>query len=43
MANNGNSKEDLNRLSYKLVFHAHTLEKGLEHFELRPFGKKKLK
>jgi nitroreductase len=42
MSNNMGSKDDLNRLAYKIVLHTHTLEKGLEHFELRPFGKKKI-
>jgi hypothetical protein len=42
MSNNMGSKDDLNRIAYKIVLHTHTLEKGLEHFELRPFGKKKI-
>ena len=33
---------DLNRLGYSIVLHTHTLEKGLEHFNLRPFGKRKV-
>ena len=37
-SNNMFSTEDLNRLGYAIVFHSHILEKGLEHFELRPFG-----
>jgi len=43
MKNNMNSKETFNKLGYSLVFHTHSLEKGLSHFELRPFGKKKVK
>jgi nitroreductase len=42
MSNNMGSKQDLNRLAYKIILHTHTLEKGLEHFELRPFGKRKV-
>ena len=34
--------EDLNRLGYSLIFHTHTLEKGLSHFDLRPFGEQKV-
>lgn len=36
------AEEDLNRLGYSLIFHTHTLEKGLSHFDLRPFGKQKV-
>ena len=36
------STEDLNRLSYEIVIYTHILEKGLEHFKLRPFGKQKI-
>jgi len=28
--------------SYNILFRAHTLEKGLSHFSLRPFGRKKI-
>ena len=35
--NNGNG------LSYNILFNTHTLEKGLSHFDLRPFGEKKIK
>ena len=42
VSNNMKSKEDLNRLGYKLIFITHGLEKGLEHFDLRPFGKDKI-
>ena len=31
----------LNKIGYELVIHCHTLEKGMEHFELRPFAVKK--
>ena len=41
-ANNMESNESLSRLGYSLLFHTHTLEKGLEHFELRPFGLQKV-
>jgi nitroreductase len=27
---------------YNIIFNTHSLEKGLSHFELRPFGKKKI-
>ena len=33
---------DLNRLGYSIVLYTHTLEKGFEHFKLRPFGKRKI-
>ena len=32
-----------NGMGYNIIFHTHTLEKGLSHFELRPFGKQKIK
>ena len=35
------SKEDLNRLGYEIVINTHTLEKGMSHFELRPFTQNK--
>ena len=38
-----NSIEDFNKLGYLLSIHTHTLEKGLSHFELRPFGHKNIK
>ena len=41
--NNMYSKESLNKLGYSLIFLTHTIEKGLSHFELRPFGKGKIK
>jgi nitroreductase len=28
---------------YNIIFNTHSLEKGLSHFELRPFGKQKIK
>ena len=40
--NNMAATEDLNRLGYSLIFHTHTLEKGLSHFDLRPFGEQKV-
>ena len=41
-ANNMQSHESLNTLGYGLIIHTHTLEKGLEHFELRPFAQGKV-
>ena len=41
--NNSNNQDNLNKIGYMLLFHTHTLEKGLSHFELRPFGQKKIK
>ena len=32
-----------NGISYNILLRAHTLEKGLSHFNLRPFGRKKIK
>ena len=40
--NNMASTEDLNKLAYSLIFLTHTLEKGLSHFDLRPFGQRKI-
>ena len=31
-----------NGLGYSIIFNTHTLEKGLSHFDLRPFGEKKI-
>ena len=31
-----------NGLGYNIIFSTHTLEKGLSHFDLRPFGEKKI-
>ena len=42
VANNMHSQENLNKLSYLLIIHQHTLEKGFSHFDLRPFGQKKI-
>ena len=28
---------------YNILFNIHSLEKGLSHFKLRPFGKQKIK
>jgi nitroreductase len=30
----------LNKLGYQTIIHTHSIEKGLQHFKLRPFGKK---
>ena len=38
---NMNTEPNLNKLGYETVIHTHTLEKGMEHFELRPFAVKK--
>ena len=38
---NMNTKSTLNKLGYESIIHTHTLEKGMEHFELRPFAVKK--
>ena len=38
---NMNTEPNLNKLGYETVIHCHTLEKGMEHFELRPFAVKK--
>ena len=38
---NMNTESNLNKLGYETVIHTHTLEKGMEHFELRPFAVKK--
>jgi len=45
MLNEMNAPKDNkgNGIGYNLIFNTHTLEKGLSHFELRPFGKKKIK
>ena len=37
------SEENLNKIGYSLLVYEHTLEKGLSHFDLRPFGKTKIK
>ncbi|KAG4097257.1 Nitroreductase [Neocallimastix lanati (nom. inval.)] len=37
------SNETFNKLGYSLIFQTHSLEKGLSHFKLRPFGKEKIK
>ena len=37
---NMESKISLNTLGYESIIHTHTLEKGMEHFELRPFAVK---
>ena len=41
--NNMYSKESLNKLGYYLIILTHTIEKGLSHFELRPFGQENIK
>ena len=35
------SNATLNSLGYESIIHTHTLEKGMEHFELRPFAVQK--
>jgi len=40
---NMESNETFNKLGYSLVFQTHSLEKGLSHFKLRPFGENKIK
>ena len=40
--NNMNSNENLNKIGYKIIINCHSIEKGLSHFILRPFGKKKI-
>jgi len=40
---NMKSKETFNKLGYSLILNTHTLEKGLSHFNVRPFGEKKVK
>ena len=32
-----------NGIGYNIILNTHTLEKGLSHFDLRPFGKKKVR
>ena len=39
--NNMRSEATLNKLGYESIILTHTLEKGMEHFELRPFAIKK--
>jgi len=45
MLNEMNAPKDNkgNGMGYNIILHTHTLEKGLSHFELRPFGKQKIK
>ena len=38
---NMGTETSLNKLGYESIIHTHTLEKGMEHFELRPFAVKK--
>ena len=38
---NMETEKTLNKLGYESIIHTHTLEKGMEHFELRPFAVKK--
>ena len=40
---NMGTEESLNKLGYESIIHTHTLEKGMEHFELRPFAVEKTK
>ena len=35
------TEKTLNKLGYESIIHCHTLEKGMEHFELRPFAVQK--
>ena len=42
-ANNIELEDNLNKLGYYLIMHTHSLEKGLSHFELRPFGYENIK
>ena len=37
------SSYNMNVLGYEAIMFSHLLEKGMEHFELRPFGKEKTK
>ena len=39
---NMRSNTTLNKLGYESIVYTHTLEKGMEHFELRPFAVKKI-
>ena len=41
-SNNLGSFQDLNKLGYSIGILSHTIEKGLSHFILRPFGEKKI-
>ena len=36
------SSEDINKIGYFIMYQSHTIEKGMSHFKLRPFGKKKI-
>ena len=38
---NMNTESNLNKLGYETVMQEHSLEKGMGHFELRPFAVKK--
>ena len=42
VSNSMRSEENLSKIAYLLVIHEHTLEKGLSHFDLRPFGQRKV-
>ena len=37
------SSKGINQIEYKILFLAHSLEKGMTHKDLRPFGKNKVK
>lgn len=37
------STNGINQMEYKILFLAHSLEKGMAHKDLRPFGKNKVK
>ena len=36
------SIENMSKVGYKIVIYCHSIEKGLSHFTLRPFGKNKI-
>ena len=36
------SIENMSKIGYKIVIYCHSIEKGLSHFILRPFGKNKI-
>ena len=42
ISNNLNFSRDLNSLEYSLIIAGHAIEKGFSHFNLRPFGIKKI-
>jgi len=36
------SSENTNKIGYFIIYQCHTIEKGMSHFKLRPFGQKKI-